>query len=131
RCPREARRSSARATWCASTPTPSSSVATGGRPDMSDDKRAPLEAPIRTVTLLEDRAQITRRGKLSLAAGIHRLTVAGASPVIQDVALRARVEGGGARVSDVRVRREMLLRREDKPEQRRLLEERADEVARR
>jgi len=57
------------------------------------------------VTLLEDQALVTRRGKLSLAAGAHRLRVVGVAPVLQDVSLRAEVIGGNGRVSDVHVRR--------------------------
>jgi uncharacterized protein (TIGR02231 family) len=83
-----------------------------------------LEAPVRSVTLLEDRAQVTRQGTVRVAAGQNRLLVHGVAPVLQDVSLRAEVLTGKARVADVRLRRALRLRTADKPEVARELEER-------
>ncbi len=84
----------------------------------------PLDAPVRGVTLLEDRAQVTRRGSVRVAAGQNRLVVQGVAPVLQDVSLRAEVLTGKARVADVRLRRALRIRTADKPEVARELEER-------
>jgi len=62
-----------------------------------------VNAPITAVTVLEDRAAITRRGTLKLAAGQHRVTIEGVSPVLVDKTLTA--IAGGARVLDVRCER--------------------------
>jgi hypothetical protein len=62
-----------------------------------------VNARITAVTVLEDRAAITRRGTLQLAAGQHRLTIEGASPVLVDKTLTA--VASGARVLDVRCER--------------------------
>jgi uncharacterized protein (TIGR02231 family) len=55
------------------------------------------------VTVLEDRAAITRRGALALAAGQHRISIDRVSPVIADKTLTA--SATGARVLDVRCER--------------------------
>lgn len=82
----------------------------------------PLNAPVRAVTLLEDRANITRTASVALGAGRHRLTVSGVAPALQDVSLRATVDGAPA--NDVRVRRELITRQALRPEEyRALLEE--------
>ncbi len=60
-------------------------------------------APIVAVTVLEDRASITRRGTAHLAAGQHRLLIEGISPVLADKTLTAIATG--ARVLDVRCER--------------------------
>ncbi len=62
-----------------------------------------MNAPITTVTVLEDRASITRRGTASLAAGQHRIVIEGVSPVLADKTLHA--TANGARVLDVRCER--------------------------
>jgi len=62
-----------------------------------------LAAPIVAVTVLEDRAAITRRGSLALAAGQHRLTIERVAPVLADKTLTAAAVG--ARVLDVRCER--------------------------
>jgi uncharacterized protein (TIGR02231 family) len=62
-----------------------------------------LAAPITSVTVLEDRASITRRGSIALAAGQHRLVIENVSPVIADKTLFA--SAVGARVLDARVER--------------------------
>ncbi len=68
---------------------------------------APLAArppmPITAVTVLEDRAAVTRRGTVALAAGQHRLVIERVAPVLADKTLIAAAEG--ARVLDVRCER--------------------------
>ncbi len=62
-----------------------------------------MKAPITAVTVLEDRAAITRRGAMPIAAGQHRLVIEGVSPVLVDKTLTA--VASGARVLDVRCER--------------------------
>ena len=52
-----------------------------------------LEAPVSTVTLLEDRAQVQRLGKELLTAGLWRVQVAQGAPVLSDKSLRAGIIG--------------------------------------
>ena len=91
---------------------------------------AALEAPVRTVTLLEDRAQVTRQGTVRVRAGQNRILVRDVAPVLQDVSLRAEVLAGKARVADVRIRRGLRIRTADKPEAARQLEERIEALRR-
>ncbi|HEU0031289.1 MAG TPA: mucoidy inhibitor MuiA family protein [Kofleriaceae bacterium] len=60
-------------------------------------------APISAVTILEDRAAITRKGAFPIAAGQHRITIDRVSPVLADKTLTATATG--ARVLDVRCER--------------------------
>jgi uncharacterized protein (TIGR02231 family) len=71
-----------------------------------------LTAPVTTVTLLEDRAQIQRMAKVSLTAGLWRVHVVNVAPILSDKSLRAEFNNypSGARVNDVRVRRRMLIK---------------------
>jgi uncharacterized protein (TIGR02231 family) len=89
-----------------------------------------LEAPVRTVTLLEDRAMVSRQGTVRVRAGQNRIMVRGVAPVLQDVSLRAEVLSGKARVADVRMRRGLRIRTADKPEAARQLEERIETLRR-
>lgn len=91
---------------------------------------AVLEAPVRGVTLLEDRAQVTRQGTVRVRAGQNRVVVHGVAPVLQDVSLRAEILSGKARVADVRIRRGLRIRTVDKPERARELEERIEALKR-
>ncbi len=77
--------------------------------------RAAFDAPVVEVVLLEDRAQVTRRGVVKLVAGRNRLVLRGVSPIAQDLSLRAEVDGA-ARVADARLRRGLRIERADKPE---------------
>lgn len=72
-----------------------------------------LAAPIVAVTVLEDRAAITRRAQLPLAAGQHRLVIEGVAPVLADKTLAANATG--ARVLDVRCERYVASWREAGP----------------
>ncbi|MHB8872326.1 MAG: mucoidy inhibitor MuiA family protein [Myxococcaceae bacterium] len=60
--------------------------------------------PIAKVTCLEDRAQIERRGTLSLPVGTQRLRIEGLSPLAVDRSLK--VELSGATLLDARVVRQ-------------------------
>lgn len=62
-----------------------------------------MNAPIVAVTVLEDRASVTRRGSLPVAAGQHRITIDRVSPVLVDKTLIATATG--ARVLDIRCER--------------------------
>lgn len=69
----------------------------------------PLSAPLIEATVLEDRAQIVRRGRIALPAGVSRLAITGIAPVVADRTIVATVSGhGAARVADVRVQRERI-----------------------
>jgi uncharacterized protein (TIGR02231 family) len=58
---------------------------------------------IAAVTVLEDRARVTRRGAVQLPAGQSTVKIEGVAPVLVDKTLTARAEQG--RVLDVRCRR--------------------------
>jgi hypothetical protein len=62
-----------------------------------------LAAPVVAVTVLEDRASITRRGTLAVRAGQQRVVLDRVSPVLADKTLTA--SATGARVLDVRCER--------------------------
>jgi hypothetical protein len=62
-----------------------------------------MNAPIVAVTVLEDRAAVTRRGSFGLAAGQHRVTIERVAPILADKTLTATATG--ARVLDVRCER--------------------------
>lgn len=62
-----------------------------------------MSCPITAVTVLEDRAAITRRGSYPLAAGQHRLAIEQVAPVLADKTLTA--VATGARVLDARCER--------------------------
>jgi hypothetical protein len=61
------------------------------------------EAPVVAVTVLEDRASITRRGRLAVRAGQQRIVIERVSPVLADKTLTATC--AGARVLDARCER--------------------------
>lgn len=62
-----------------------------------------MNAPVTRVTVLEDRAAVTRAGTFALAAGQHRITIDRVSPVLVDKTLIGVATGG--RVLDVRCER--------------------------
>lgn len=97
-------------------------------PPLAADRRI-IEAPVREVTLLEDRGQVVRRGRAAVTAGLNRWAVLEVAPVIQDVSLRASASGG-ARVSDVRVVRAARVTRAQAPEAVRALDERIEALQR-
>lgn len=73
-----------------------------------------LDAPVRRVTLLEDRAQVQRAGVLRLGSGSHRVKVVNVSPVIADRSVVARGPNG-VRVDETRVVRQWRIGTEEKP----------------
>lgn len=74
--------------------------------------RVAFGAPVRSVVVLEDRAQVRRVGRVAVAAGLNRLVVEGVAPLLQDLSLRGEVVAGAARVADARVRRALRVSRE-------------------
>lgn len=76
-----------------------------------------INAPVSVVTLLEDRAQVRRMGKVNLSQGLWRVSVEQVAPVLSDKSLRAEFVGDypGTRIDDVRVRRKMLVKEADRP----------------
>ena len=82
-----------------------------------NDVKAPrlvLDAPVRRVTLLEDRAQVSRAGTTRLAPGSHRLEVPNVSAVIADRSVVARAPKG-VRVDETRVVRQWRIGSAEKP----------------
>jgi hypothetical protein len=71
------------------------------------DALSPREvaAPVRSVVLLEDRAQVSRRLEADLPAGPSRLRVPGLTPLCADRTLLARTADAKVRVDELRVRR--------------------------
>lgn len=69
-----------------------------------------MSAPITAVTVLEDRANVTRTGTFAVAAGQHRLVIERVSPVLADKTLTAIATGG--RVLDARCERYLAPWRE-------------------
>ncbi len=83
-----------------------------------------IDAPISVVTLLEDRAQVKRIGKVQLNEGLWRLTIPKVAPVIYNKSLRAEFcqNYPGANINDVRVHRQRLVNAEGKPDEIKALE---------
>jgi uncharacterized protein (TIGR02231 family) len=89
-----------------------------------DPERRVTTIPVKEVTLLEDRAQVMRSTSLTFdSPGLHRLVVLDVAPVLQDVSVHGRFTAAGARVIDVSARRAQRIRRADKPELVRELDE--------
>ncbi|MEM9540154.1 MAG: mucoidy inhibitor MuiA family protein [Cyanobacteria bacterium P01_E01_bin.42] len=84
-----------------------------------------INAPISTVTLLEDRALIQRQEKLNLTAGLWRVVIVEVAPILADKTLRGTLNNATSddRVNDIRVRRQLLAKESDRPEQMRSLME--------
>jgi uncharacterized protein (TIGR02231 family) len=61
--------------------------------------------PITSVTVLEDRAQITRQASLTRQAGLAQLRLDAVSPLLADRTVVARIESGSAEVLDARIER--------------------------
>jgi len=83
----------------------------------TDSRPAPVvvDAPVVEAMLLEDRARIVRRGRVTLPDGLSRLEVHGVAPVISDASLSAVLEPSStsARILETRVRRRAVLPRRD------------------
>ncbi len=69
-------------------------------------------APLTAVTVMEDRARVSRRAKLALGAGRHRLRIASVAPVLVDKTLIVAPESESAaasvKVLDARVVRKLV-----------------------
>ncbi len=79
-------------------------------------ERRIIDAPVSTVVLLEDRAQVTRRTTLTLDAGAHALRIEAVTPLLADRTITARTRGS-ARLDETRVRRQWRVGAEEKPPQ--------------
>jgi uncharacterized protein (TIGR02231 family) len=77
---------------------------------MSQQHLLPFTAPVVRVTVLEDRAQVLRRGSASLPKGRARARLPGVAPVLVDKTLVASLPDAppGTRVTDLRVERSLL-----------------------
>ncbi|MGK7928794.1 MAG: mucoidy inhibitor MuiA family protein [Spirulina sp.] len=82
-----------------------------------------LNAPVSTVTLLEDRALVQRQGNVHLTPGFWRIPIANVAPVLADKTLRGELGNGAgdAKINDIRVRRRLLVKESDRPEKMRSL----------
>lgn len=74
-----------------------------------------LEAPVRAVTVLEDRALVTRNASVELDAGTHRWVVEGVAATLVDKTLAVRL-GDAARVVQARIVRVPSTTRESQDE---------------
>jgi uncharacterized protein (TIGR02231 family) len=96
-----------------------------------DPELIALSARIEKVTMLEDRAQVRRRGRIRLVPGLNRLVIENVAPVLQDVSLQGLVLSGAGTIVDVRVRRAMRILGEHVPEAARLIEAEIEKLAQR
>ncbi|MCZ6602931.1 MAG: mucoidy inhibitor MuiA family protein [Planctomycetota bacterium] len=72
-----------------------------------------VAAPLDAVLVLEDRAQVTRRGKVTLKSGEHTLLVRDVTPLIVDRSVRIRfAEKSAGSFRDQQVRRSYVVRAE-------------------
>lgn len=94
------------------------------QPPVSLIQELTLDAPVSVVTLLEDRAQVRRIGKSNFPPGLWRIKVEKVAPVLSDKSLRAEFcqDYPNARIDDVRVCRQMLVKEADKPDEIKALE---------
>ncbi len=92
---------------------------------------AVVAVPVVSVTLLEDRAAVTRKGRARLSPGRSRLKIADVSPVLADKTLTAVISGpaDAGSVDDVRARRRWVPPA-DRPEEVRRLEEELEALGR-
>lgn len=74
-----------------------------------------MSVPVTEVTLLEDRAHVTRRGTVSLGAARLKISIDGVAPVLVDKTLDVRVRGDGVRLIDTKVVRATVIEDQDKP----------------
>lgn len=78
-----------------------------------------ITALITQVTVLEDRALITRNTQINLTQGLWRITIKNVAPVLVNKSLRAEFVNDypNSRIDDVRVNRKMLIKEAEKPEE--------------
>jgi uncharacterized protein (TIGR02231 family) len=96
-----------------------------------------VDIPIAEVTLLEDRAHVVRRGRVSVVRGTPRVRVAGVAPVLVDKTVGAHVlavaapgRDGSVRAVDAQVLRRRVVAPEDRPEAVRELDETREVIER-
>lgn len=90
-----------------------------------------VEIPIAEITLLEDRAHVVRRGRVSVVQGAPRVRIAGVAPVLVDKTVGARVlQSAGVRAVDAQVLRRRVIAPEDRPEAVRELDETREVIER-
>jgi len=82
-----------------------------------------LDAPLRRVTLLEDRAQVVREGTARLEKGFQKLRVRSVAPVAGDRTLLVRSSAAGVRIDEAKVLRYWRIGAEEKPADAKELEE--------
>ncbi|MGI5865549.1 MAG: mucoidy inhibitor MuiA family protein [Myxococcales bacterium] len=73
-----------------------------------------IDAPVRSVVLLEDRAQVTRRVEVELAAGCTRLCIPGLTPLVADRTIVARPPAG-VQVDEIKVQRRWRIGVQEQP----------------
>jgi uncharacterized protein (TIGR02231 family) len=95
-----------------------------------DPTRTRVASTVARVTVLEDRAQVTRAVTIELEAGQQRLALEAISPLAQDVSVRAAVVAGEARATDASMGRAMRVKRADRPAERRELDAEIREMER-
>jgi uncharacterized protein (TIGR02231 family) len=88
--------------------------ATAGHPRAEGRQALTALLPVAEVTLLEDRARVVRRGRISLPAGQVRVRIEGVAPVLSDKSLVVRIAPSGstdsaARCVDVRCDRTLAV----------------------
>lgn len=74
-----------------------------------------VEAPVTEVTVLEDRALVTRRFSVELTSGEALLLVSGVSPLLVDKTLSLSFIDSAARALDCAIKREQLIEESDLP----------------
>lgn len=96
----------------------------------TDASLVEVEVPVTQVTLLEDRAMVRREATIKVTEGLQRFRIRHIAPVIQDVSLKAEVGVDGIKVADIRARRAMRVRREERSQEARGLEQQIDSMIR-
>jgi len=85
-----------------------------------------ISAPIVSVLILEDRAQIKRRVSIALEPSPSlRLAIKDVAPVLRDVSVLARSESEGLRIVDVRAERALRVKRSERSKEAVALEDQA------
>ncbi len=87
-----------------------------------------ITLPVTEVTVLEDRAQVIRRGTVTLPAGTSSLVIDDVAPVLVDKTLTGSIRG--ASLTGLRVERIQLERPADRPDAVRALEAEAEDLRR-
>ena len=73
------------------------------------------DVPVVEVTVSEDRAQVTRKGRVVVPRGQVTVRIDEAAPVLVDRTLAASVDAPGVEVVDVRARRERVVEEARRP----------------